>query len=104
MQSGTTREMTAAQAALALTNSQLGTNVTMNDLRTVSEIQDNGDMYNWSVGTIHTRQLTVAEAALILTNMQAGTNVTMQDLRTAREMVDLWDDEDIFEWTVGNVS
>ena len=46
--------------------------------------------------------MTVAEAALVLTNAQAGTNVTMEDLRTARLMVDLWDNEDVYEWTVGN--
>ena len=102
MQPGTTRRLTAAQAALAATNSQAGTNVTMEELRTVMDIEDEEEMYDWTVGSINTRELTVAEAALIFTNMQAGTNVTMQDLRTAREMVDLWDNADIYQWTVGN--
>ena len=103
MQPGTARELTTAQAALALTNAQAGTIVTMDELRTVREIGDDEVAYPWTVGTCHTRELTVAEAALLVTNMQAGTDVTMQDLRTAREMVDLWDNADIFQWTVGNV-
>ena len=102
MQPGTTRELTVAQAALALTNSQTGTNVTMDDLKTVMEIEDDEETYTWVVSGTETRELTVAEAALILTNMQAGTDVTMQDLRTARLMVDLWDNEDVYQWTVGN--
>ena len=66
------------------------------------------DTYNWTVvvGSVappRRQLLTVEEAALKLTNMQAGTAFTMRDLRTARQMVDLWDDEDVFEWTVGNV-
>lgn len=101
MQPGTTIEMTVAQAALALTNSQTGTDVTMEDLKTVSKIEDNQDTYTWTVGGDDVRELTVAEAALILTNMQTGTNLTMQDLRTAREMVDLWDNEDVYPWVVG---
>lgn len=101
MQPGTTIELTVAQAALALTNSQIGTDVTMEDLQTVSEIEDNQDTYKWTVGGDDVRQLTVAEAALILTNMQSGTDLTMQDLRTAREMVDLWDNEDVYPWVVG---
>ena len=104
MQPGITVEMTPAQAALALTTRQTGTQVTMDDLKTVIEVDDNQDTYNWTVGSIHTGELTLAEAALILTNMQAGTNLTMQDLRTAREMVDLWDNEDVFQWTVGNIA
>ncbi len=103
MQPSTARELTTAQAALALTNAQTGTNVTMDDLRTVREIGDDEDTYPWTVGICDTRELTVAEAALLVTNMQAGTDVTMQDLRTAREMVDLWDNADTFQWTVGNV-
>ena len=102
MQPGTTTELTIAQAALALTNGQTGTDVTMEDLKTVMEIEDDGETYTWAVSRSETRELTVAEAALVLTNMQAGTDVTMQDLRTAREMVDLWDNEDVFQWTVGN--
>ncbi len=103
MQSGTARELTTAQAALAVTNAQAGTNVTMDELRTAREIGDDEETYPWTVGICDTRELTVAEAALLVTNMQAGTDVTMQDLRTAREMVDLWDNADIFQWTVGNV-
>ncbi|KAF6241823.1 hypothetical protein HO173_000535 [Letharia columbiana] len=106
MQPGDTRELTAAEAALALTNRQAGTSVTMEDLRATKKtkiVHDDGDKYRWTVGSVSTRALTVAEAALVLTNVQAGTNVTMQDLRTAREMVDLWDNQDTFEWTVGNV-
>ncbi len=103
MQPTTARELTTAQAALALTNAQAGTNVTMDELRTVREIGDDEETYLWTVGICDTRELTVAEAALLVTNMQAGTDVTMQDLRTAREMVDLWDNADIFQWTVGNV-
>ena len=102
MQPGTTRRLTAAQAALAATNSQIGTNVTMGELKTVMDIEDDEEKYDWTVGSINTRELTVPEAALLVTNMQAGTNVTMQDLRTAREMVDLWDNADTFQWTVGN--
>lgn len=107
-QPGTTRELTVAEAALALTNGQAGTNVMMEDLRTEKDVEylqedDDGDKYRWTVGNVNTRELTVAEAALVLTNLQAGTNVTMEDLRTAREMVDLWDNEDTFQWTVGNV-
>lgn len=101
MQPGTTIELTVAQAALALTNSQTGTDVTMEDLKTVSEIEDNQDTYKWTIGGDDVRELTVAEAALILTNMQTGTDLTMQDLRTAREMVDLWDNEDVYPWVVG---
>ena len=97
-----TREMRVAEAALALTNSQMGTNVTMEDLKTVTEIEDDEETYTWSVSKTETREMTVAEAALVLTNAQAGTNVTMEDLRTARLMVDLWDNEDVYEWTVGN--
>ena len=99
---GITRELTVAQAALALTNSQTGTNVTMEDLQTVMDIEDDEETYTWGVSGTETRELTVAEAALVLTNMQAGTDVTMQDLRTARLMVDLWDNEDVYQWTVGN--
>ena len=101
MQPGTTIELTVAQAALALTNSQTGTDVTMEDLKTVIEIEDNQDTYKWTIGGDDVRELTVAEAALILTNMQTGTDLTMQDLRTAREMVDLWDNEDVYPWVVG---
>lgn len=101
MQPGTTIELTVAQAALALTNSQTGTDVTMEDLNKVSEIEDNQDTYKWTIGGDDVRELTVAEAALILTNMQTGTDLTMQDLRTAREMVDLWDNEDVYPWVVG---
>ena len=97
-----TRELTVAQAALALTNNQTGTNVTMEDLKTVMEVEDNEENYTWGVSGTETRELTVAEAALVLTNMQAGTDLTMQDVRTARLMVDLWDNEDVFQWTVGN--
>ena len=97
-----TRKLTVAQAALALTNSQMGTNVTMEDLKTVTEIEDDEETYTWGVSKTETREMTVAEAALVLTNAQAGTDVTMQDLRTARLMVDLWDNEDVYEWTVGN--
>ncbi|KAL9064833.1 MAG: hypothetical protein Q9161_008617 [Pseudevernia consocians] len=111
MQPGTTRELTVADAALALTNGQARTNVTMEDLRTGREVENlerdleegPGDTYRFTVGSVGTRELTVAEAALVLTNMQAGTDLTMQDLRTSREMVDLWDNEDIYHWTVGNV-
>ena len=120
MQPGTTRELTVAGAALALTNEQARTNVTMEDLRSGREVEDlerdleEGleerdleedleDTYRWTVGSVGTRELTVAEAALVLTNMQAGTDLTMQDLRTSREMVDLWDNEDIYRWTVGNI-
>lgn len=107
---GTTRDMTVTEAALAFTNEQAGTSVTMKDLRTSRLTEDLealleedlGDAYRWTVGSVNQRELTVAEAALVLTNMQAGTNMTMQDLRTAREMVDLWDNEDTFHWTVGN--
>ena len=102
MQPGTTRELTVAQAALALTNSQTGTNVTMEDLKTVTEIEDDEETFTWLVAGTETRELTVAEAALMLTNMQMGTDLTMQDLRTARQMVDLWDNEDVYQWTVGN--
>ena len=98
----TTRELTVAQAALALTNNQTGTNVTMEDLKTVMEIEDDEETYTWGVSGTETRELTVAEAALVLTNMEAGTDLTMQDVRTARLMVDLWDNEDVFQWTVGN--
>ena len=98
----TTRELTVAQAALALTNSQTGTNVTMEDLKAVMEIEDDEETYTWGVSGTETRELTVAEAALMLTNMQTGTDLTMQDVRTARLMVDLWDNEDVFQWTVGN--
>lgn len=107
LQPGMTRELTVAEAALVLTNKQVGTKVTMEDLRTSDErkhLEDSKETYRWTVGSVDTRNLTVAEAALVLTNMQAGTNVTMQDLRTARDMVDLWDNEDTFQWTVGNVS
>ena len=104
VQPGMNLELTTAEAALALTNSQMGTNVTMEDLSPVMEVKDDGDTYIWSVGKVEKRELTVAEAALVLTNMQAGTNLTMQDLRTAREMVDLWDNEDVFQWTVGNIA
>lgn len=107
MRPGTTRALTAAQAALALTNEQEGTDVTMEDLRTVRGMEHLGendeDTYLWTVGNVRTSELTVAGAALVLTNMRAGTDVTMQDLRTSRQMVDLWDCEDTFEWTVGNV-
>lgn len=106
MRPGTTRALTAAQAALALTNEQEGTEVTMEDLRTVRGMEHLGeseDTYLWTVGDVRTRELTVAGAALVLTNMRAGTDVTMQDLKTSRQMVDLWDCEDTFEWTVGNV-
>ena len=100
---GTTREMTVAQATLALTNSEMGTNVTMEEAKTVMEIEDDGETFTWGVPRIETRELTVAEAALVFTNMQCGTNLTMEDVRTARLMVDLWDDEDVFQWTVGNM-
>ena len=102
MQPGTTRELTVAQAALALTNSQTGANVTMEDLKTVTEIEDDEETFTWLVSGTETRELTVAEAALMLKNMQMGTDLTMQDLRTARQMVDLWDNEDVYQWTVGN--
>lgn len=78
----------------------------MEELRATGEIDDldySTDTYHWTVGGVGTRELTVAEAALAMTNMQAGTRVTMDDLRTSREMVDLWDCEDTFTWTVGNV-
>ena len=103
---GTTVEMTAAEAALVLTNERAGTHVIMEELRAAGEIDDldfSTDTYHWTVGGVNTRELTVAEAALIMTNMQAGTSVTMDDLRTSREMVDLWDCEDTYTWTVGNV-
>ena len=109
MQPSITQELTAAGAALALTNEQQGTIVTMEDLRTVRGVENSGDdndeedTYRWTVGDVHGRELTAAEAALVLTNVQAGTDVTMQDLKTSRLMVDLWDSEDTFEWTVGNV-
>lgn len=103
MQPGTTRELTVAQAALALTNSETGTNVTMEDIKAVMEIEDDEETYTWGLLRTETRELTVAEAALLMTNMQAGTDLTMQDVRTARLMVDLWDDEDVFQWTVGNL-
>ena len=106
VQPGTTRVMTAAEAALALTNEQAGTDVLMEELRAGGDIDDLDhypDTYRWTVGKVATRELTIAEAALVLTNVQAGTNVTMEDLRTARKMVDLWDCEDTFVWTVGNV-
>ena len=102
MEPAITRELTVAQAVLALTNSQTGTNVTMEDLKTVMDIEDDEETYTWVVSGTETRELTVAEAALVLTNMQAGTDVTMQDLTTARLMVDLWDNEDVYQWTVGN--
>lgn len=102
MQPGSSIDLTVAQAALALTNSQTGSAVTMEDLKTVSEIdEDNADAYRWTVGGDDVRELTAAEAALILTNMQSGTDFTMRDLRTAREMVDLWDNEDVYPWVVG---
>ena len=100
---GTTRELTIAQATLALTNSQMGTNVTMEEAKTVMEIEDDEETYTWGVPRVKTRELTVAEAALVFTNMQMGTNLTMEDVRTARLMVDLWDDEDVYQWTVGNM-
>lgn len=103
LQPGTTRELTVAEAALALTNGQVGTNVTMEELMAGREREVDEVKYRWTVGNVDTRELTVAEAALVLTNMQAGTNVTMEDLRRAREMVDLWDSEDTYQWTVGNV-
>ena len=111
MQPGAVRELTVAEAALALTNRQAGTRVTREDLRRGREMEDLErdleedleDTYRWTVGSVATRELTVAEAALILTNMQAGTNLTMGDLRIGRVMVDLWDNADTFRWTVGNV-
>lgn len=98
--------MTDAEAALALTNDQEGTQVLMEELRAggdINDLDDSADMYNWIVGSVGTREMTVAEAALAVTNMRSGTSVTMEDLRTARELVDLWDCEDTFVWTVGNV-
>ncbi|CAF9939479.1 MAG: hypothetical protein ALECFALPRED_008146 [Alectoria fallacina] len=109
MQPGTTtRELTVAEAALALTNEQAGTRVTMGDLRGTREMEEDDKVrYRWTVvgrrRVEETRELTTAEAALVLTNMRAGTSVTMEDLRTARVMVDLWDNADTFRWTVGNV-
>lgn len=100
---GVVRELTVAEAALLVTNLQLGTEVTMGDLGAGREMEGGEDMYRWVVGGVEMRELTVAEAALVITNMQVGTSVTMEDLRTAREMVDLWDAEDTFQWTVGNV-
>ncbi len=111
MQPGAVRELTVAEAALALTNRQAGTCVTREDLRRGREMEDLErdleedleDTYRWTVGGVATRELTVAEAALVLTNVQAGTNLTMEDLRIGRVMVDLWDNADTFRWTVGNV-
>lgn len=100
---GVVRELTVAEAALLVTNLQMGTGVTMGDLGAGREMEGGEDMYRWVVGGVEMRELTVAEAALVITNMQVGTSVTMKDLRTAREMVDLWDAEDTFQWTVGNV-
>ena len=53
IQPGTTRVLTAAEAALALTNEQAGTSVTMEDLRTAGgfdSLGDNEDTYRWTVG------------------------------------------------------
>lgn len=105
-QPAATTEMTAAEAALALTNQQEGTQVLIEELRAqgdINDLDDDADMYDWVVGSVSTREMTIAEAALAMTNIQAGTSVTMDDLRTAREMVDLWDCEDVYVWTVGNV-
>ena len=107
----TTKELTVAEAALALTNAQAGTRVTAGDLRgVIREIEKDDDeevRYRWTVGRrveeTTSELMTVAEAALVLTNMRARTSVTMEDLRTARVMVDLWDNADTFSWTVGNV-
>lgn len=101
---GTISELTAAEAALALTNAQAGTRVAAGDLRRVGGMEalwEGGEKFLWAVGGEGGRELTVAEAALVLTNMRAGTNVTVEDLRVARVMVDLWDCEDTFLWEVG---
>ena len=122
---GTVREMSVAEAALAFTNEQMGTSVTMEDVENVGDLEalvesDRGEEFPWTVGLRHgeegevggresmfkegeedRRTLTVAEAALVLTNMREGTGVTMEDLRTARDLVGLWDCEDRFVWTVG---
>ena len=122
---GTVREMSVAEAALAITNEEMGTSVTMEDVEDVGELEallesDPGEEFPWTVGFRHgeegakggresiykegeedRRTLTVAEAALVLTNMREGTSVTMEDLRTARDLVGLWDCEDRYVWTVG---
>ena len=122
---GTVREMSVAEAALAFTNEQMGTSVTMEDVEDVSELEalvgsDLGEEFPWTLGVRggeeqaeggrvsmfkegeeDRRTLTVAEAALVLTNMREGTSVTMEDLRTARDLVGLWDCEDRYVWTVG---
>ena len=102
---GMISELTAAEAALALTNAQAGTRVAVGDLRHVRGMEalwEGGEKFFWAVGGRGGgRELTVAEAALVLTNMRAGTNVTVEDLRVARVMVDLWDCEDTFLWGVG---
>lgn len=116
-QPGTTRQLTITEATLALTNAQSGTDVTMSDLRFVTEIEDNADTYPWTVGSVSTaspssppilhprttRQLTITEATLALTNAQSGTDVTMSDLQSVTDEVED-NNADTYPWTVGSVS
>lgn len=99
---GSVRALTAAEAALALTNRQLGTDVVMEEVRAMGVFDDDVERFAWVVGGVGARELTVAEAALLRTNRQAGTAVVMGDLRSGGAMGGEGGEEG-FLWGVGNV-